>query len=84
MILYNNQDGNRREFINGADVHLLPIPTVFIDQNTGDALASYLQGNPGARAQVRLGSVKTFLTVTNTLLCEHVALRVSIQSPTSG
>ena len=81
VILYNNQDGNRREFINGADVHLLPIPTVFIDQNTGDALASYLQGNPGARAQVRLGSVKTFLTVTNTLLCEHVALRVSFNHP---
>ncbi len=81
VILYNNQDGDRREFINGADVHLLPIPTVFIDQNTGNALASYLQGNPGARAQVRLGSVKTFLTVTNTLLCEHVALRVAFDHP---
>ncbi len=81
VVLYNNQDGDLREFINGADVHLLSIPTVFIDQNSGNALASYLRNNPDARAQVRLGSVKTFLTVTNTLICEHVALQATFNHP---
>ena len=75
-IIYNNVNGDERIFINGADFQFLPIPTVFISQNEGDALAAYLQQNPGAQAQLRLNAISYSLPVNETLLCEHVAVRV--------
>jgi subtilisin-like proprotein convertase family protein len=79
-ILYNNS-GDERLFVNGADFQFLPIPSVFLGQTAGEALRTYLQQTPDARAQVSLQAVRLPLLVTNTLLCEHVALRVQCSHP---
>jgi subtilisin-like proprotein convertase family protein len=81
VVIYNNVDGNERLFMNGADIQFVPIPAVFISQYSGEALHSYLQQNPDARAQLSLNAARWPLQVTNTLLCEHVALRVRFAHP---
>jgi subtilisin family serine protease/subtilisin-like proprotein convertase family protein len=80
-IVYNNVDGDQRLFMNGADIQFVPIPAVFIGQNSGEALRNYVQENPEARAQLSLDAARWSLLVTNTLLCEHVALRVRFAHP---
>jgi subtilisin family serine protease/subtilisin-like proprotein convertase family protein len=53
-----------------------PIPAVFISHTNGVALKSLFQTNNSARAQIHLESTNYIFTVTNTLLCEHVGVRV--------
>jgi len=53
-----------------------PIPAVFIGYNDGVALENLFATNPAATAQISLNSTSVVFAVTNTLLCEHVGLRV--------
>ncbi len=80
-IIYNNRDGDVREYMSGADVHLAPIPAVFISQNSGEALAGYLQRTPRAKVQLKLDAVTFDFAVTKPLSCEHVWLDVDMQHP---
>ena len=52
------------------------IPAVFIGNTDGEAIKSVFQTNTDARAQLRLNSTNYIFTVTNTLICEHVGVRV--------
>jgi subtilisin family serine protease len=72
-IVYNNRDVTAREIMS-ADFS--SIPAVFINQIDGEALRDYLQADPSARAQLRITSASYTFTVKQTLLCEHVALRI--------
>jgi subtilisin family serine protease/subtilisin-like proprotein convertase family protein len=81
VIVYNNVNFTERIYMTGPDIHLAPIPAVFIGQSAGEALRTHLQSNPGARAQVALEAARYTLLVTNTLQCEHVALRVRFSHP---
>jgi subtilisin-like proprotein convertase family protein/subtilisin family serine protease len=81
VIIYNNVGGDQRLFMNGADLQFVPIPAVFISQFSGEALRNCVQANPDARAQLSLSAARWSLPVTNTLLCEHVALRVRFAHP---
>ncbi|MBM3878676.1 MAG: hypothetical protein FJ387_03005 [Verrucomicrobia bacterium] len=80
-VVYNHADATQRLYMNGADIHLLPLPAVFISQTEGERLRDVLQQVPEARAQIRLESLRVPIAVTNTLLCEHVRLRVIASHP---
>ena len=80
-IVYNNVGGDQRVYMGGADIQFVPIPAVFISQDSGEALHNYLQQHSEARAQLWLNAARWSLQVTNTLLCEHVALRVQFEHP---
>jgi len=47
-----------------------------IDQNSGEALHGYLQTNGPAQARLQLSPAVYSFDVTNTLICEHVGVRV--------
>ena len=80
-VVWDNLGGDLREFMQGADFHLSPIPSIMISQNDGLALHGYLSQQPEVRAQLRLSTAQFTLTVTNTLICEHVSLRVQFNHP---
>ncbi|HRZ34764.1 MAG TPA: S8 family serine peptidase [Candidatus Paceibacterota bacterium] len=80
-IVYNNADANQRVFMAGADIHFQTIPAVFIDQTRGEALQAYLAAHPETTAQLRLDAVRCPVTISESLLCEHVKLRASFSHP---
>jgi subtilisin family serine protease len=80
-VIYNNVDGSERIYMAGADIHLAPIPAVFISQTAGEALRAYMLTNAETRAQIVLQAARFALPVTTSLLCEHVALRVQAGHP---
>ena len=61
-----------------------PIPAVFIGHSDGEALKSFFATNSGALAQVHLETTNYLFNVTNTLLCEHVAVRTQTDHPLRG
>ncbi len=62
----------------------VPIPAVFIAHQDGEALKQLFATNRTALAQIHLTTTHYVLTVTNTLLCEHVGLRVMTDHPLRG
>ena len=76
VVMWNNEGTSTRHFIQGADVHFQPIPTVFLDQTSGRALQNYLKTAPEAQAQITLDPAVYNLSVSAKLQCEHVTLRV--------
>ena len=73
-IVYNNAgDGLvSMQLTNGT----LRIPSIFIGQTNGDALAAVAQTNANLRAQIELDAARYPFAVTNELQCEHVGVRV--------
>jgi subtilisin-like proprotein convertase family protein/subtilisin family serine protease len=61
-----------------------PIPAVFIGNSDGEALKSLFATNGGASAQVHLETTNYVFNVTDTLSCEHVAVRVQTDHPLRG
>jgi subtilisin family serine protease/subtilisin-like proprotein convertase family protein len=59
-----------------AGTDYTPIPAVFIGNTDGVALKGLFQTNATARAQIHLETANYTFNVTNTLLCEHVGVRV--------
>lgn len=59
-----------------------PIPAVFIGKDQGDALRNLVATN-GASAQLKVLATNYTFTVTNTLLCEHIAVDVDGDNITS-
>jgi subtilisin-like proprotein convertase family protein len=62
----------------------VPIPAVFIGHTDGEALKALFQTNNNALAQIHLNNTSYVFTVTNTLMCEHVGLRVMTDHPLRG
>jgi len=62
----------------------VPIPAVFIGRSDGVALQGLFATNSAARAQLALNSADISLNVTDTLICEHVGLRVQTDHPLRG
>lgn len=75
-VIYNNTGGTERIVPNGADIHLARIPAVFIDQDSGTALANHVRLYPGTKGQLALDKVEYALPINTPLICEHVRLRV--------
>jgi subtilisin-like proprotein convertase family protein len=60
------------------------IPAFFLRHSAGDALRGVSETNPAARVKIQLTQATSTFTVTNTLLCEHVGLRVQSDHPLRG
>jgi subtilisin-like proprotein convertase family protein/subtilisin family serine protease len=67
-----------------GETDFVPIPAVFIGHNDGVALRELFETNTAARAQIHLTTTNYSLIVTNTLLCEHVGVRVQTDHPLRG
>lgn len=59
----------------GATDHV-PIPAVSIGRDDGIALRDWVASHPETTAQLKMSPAVTRLVVTNTLLCEHVGVRL--------
>jgi subtilisin family serine protease/subtilisin-like proprotein convertase family protein len=81
-VIYNNTNSTERFVIRGVD--FAPIPALMIDQESGEALRSYLQTSATARVQMELDAVNYSFNVTNSLICEHVAVRLQTDHPRRG
>jgi subtilisin-like proprotein convertase family protein len=68
--------------IGGAD--FVPIPAVFIGHTDGVALRELVQSDKNARARIRLQTVDYAFNVRDSLLCEHVGVRVKTDHPLRG
>ncbi|MBX3744256.1 MAG: S8 family serine peptidase [Verrucomicrobiae bacterium] len=73
-VIYNNVDGDALIIPGGTEFS--PIPAAFVSENEGRALVARLEAGEAVEAQLRLESVERTLVVTDTLICEHVGLRV--------
>ncbi|MBI5775170.1 MAG: S8 family serine peptidase [Verrucomicrobia bacterium] len=67
-----------------AGTDFTPIPAVFIAQAEGEALRSLIQTNATVTAQIRLFATNYSFAVTNTLLGEHLAVRLRTDHPQRG
>ena len=81
-VVYNNRDATARTIMGGTDFS--PIPGVFINQTDGEALRDYLSKDSTARTQLHLSSTNYSFTVKETLLCEHVAVRIDTDHTARG
>ena len=54
----------------------LVIPSIFIGQAKGDALAAVAQTNADLRVRLELDAVRQSFNVTNQLACEHIGVRI--------
>lgn len=61
-----------------------PIPAVFISYNDAQGFLANEETLPGTRAQIVLNSATYTFTVTNSLSCEHVALRLMTENQIRG
>jgi subtilisin family serine protease/subtilisin-like proprotein convertase family protein len=59
----------------------VPIPAVFIGHAEGTGLVNLFATNSSAVAQIRTPSTTYTFPVTNTLICEHVGVRVTTDFP---
>ena len=78
-VVANSRDGDALLQMGGTDFS--PIPAVMIGQNDGDALRALLAANATVRAQIHLATASASFTITNSLLCEHVGVRVTTDHP---
>ena len=78
-IIFNNTTSPLLQAMGGTD--FAPIPAVSISQVDGEALRDFIALHPETTAHLQLTSAVYQLTVTNTLLCEHVGLRLKTTHP---
>jgi subtilisin-like proprotein convertase family protein len=72
-IVYNNAGDNLlRMTLDG----FVRIPTIFVGQTAGTALANEAQTNTDLLVQVGLNKASYSFTVTNQLQCEHIGVRI--------
>jgi subtilisin-like proprotein convertase family protein len=81
-IIYNNRGVDQRVFMDATS--FVPIPAVFITQTDGEALRDFLRQHTDTTVQLRLESARYTFGVTNTLSCEHVAVRLATDHPRRG
>lgn len=73
-VVYNNE-GTIERFIQ-RDTDPVPIISVMVGRNDGEALAALIKNQPAARVNLRLQSLAREFTVSNTWTCEHVGVRI--------
>lgn len=73
VIVYNNQPG---DLLVMGSTETVPVPAIFVAQEDGDALAQYLAANPGASIQLNHERINYSIDLPDSLVCEHVGLRV--------
>ncbi|MBI2928210.1 MAG: S8 family serine peptidase [Verrucomicrobia bacterium] len=81
-IIYNNVEGDKLVVMGLTD--FVPIPAVFIGQTDGEALRDFVEQNPGTPAQIRLDAATYTFEVADTLLCEHVGVKITTAGTRRG
>ena len=61
-----------------------PIAAVFISHSNGVALQMLFATNANARARIRLANTNLAFTVSDSMICEHVGLRLQTDHPLRG
>lgn len=67
-----------------AATDFVPIPAVFIGRTDGQNLIGIIKTNPTVLGQISLNSTNYSFNVTETLLCEHVGVRIKTDHPLRG
>jgi subtilisin-like proprotein convertase family protein len=67
-----------------AATDFVPIPAVFIGYNEGIGLVTLFSTNNNGAGQISMPSTSFTFPVTNTLICEHVSVRLSVSYPIRG
>ena len=81
-VVYNDRDATRRIIMDAvADV---PIPAVMISQIDGEALQSFLLQQPTAKVRLGFEPLRVTFNVAESLICEHIALRVDTDHTRRG
>jgi subtilisin-like proprotein convertase family protein/subtilisin family serine protease len=88
-VIFNDPTGNANcpggdNLCPMAGTDYAAIPAVFIGQTSGEALRDLIQQGTNVLAQLRLNSTNVQFTVTNTLICEHVGVRLQTDHPLRG
>ncbi len=73
-VIFNHVDGDEIFTPGGTD--FAAIPAVMISENEGRALVARLAAGETIQSSLTLETARQEFTVTNTLVCEHVGLRV--------
>ena len=74
VVLYNNVDGDRRIRLGGT--YYSEIPAFSIGEFDGQTLVQELGVDPTLSARLIMDSAERSFTIENSILCEHVGLRV--------
>jgi subtilisin family serine protease len=82
-IIYNSTNGGGFNFSLIADTSF-SIPSGFVGNSTGENLKALMATNASALARLALLSTNQVFTVTNTLLCEQIGVRVQTDHPVRG
>ena len=72
------------QLCNMGGTDYVPIPAVFIGFTDGNALKNLLQQGTNVLARLKLETTNYSFTVTNTLISEHVGVRVMTDHPLRG
>lgn len=72
------------QLCNMGGTDYVPIPAVFIGFTDGSTLTNLLQQGSNVLAQLKLQTTNYAFVVTNTLICEHVGVRVMTDHPLRG
>ena len=89
-VFYNNATGVSNGCPGGdtlcpmAGTGFVPIPAVFIGESSGEFLTNFIATNNTARAQIEMIGMNYTFNVTNTLVCEHVGVRLQTDYPQRG
>jgi len=78
-VIFNNVEGTAIQFMGGTKFSR--IPAVSISQNNGEALRDYVEANPGASGRILLIPTFYTLSVSNTMICTHVGVRLKTSHP---
>jgi len=81
-VIYNNRDLTERITMAATDYN--SIPSVFISQVDGEALASHLATNGPTLARLEFNKASVSFAVPESLLLEHVGLRVTTTHSSRG
>ncbi len=74
-IIQNDRDSRERVIMDDTD--FAPIPAVFIDQNSGDALGLLLKQHPATLVGIATTPAQYRFTVSDSILVEHVGLQIT-------
>lgn len=80
-IVYNNTGTTDRVYMGGDDLQFVPLPAVFIDRTSGEALRAYIASQPTAQAQLGLLSATFDIPIASPLVCEYARLHVRASHP---
>ncbi len=83
-VIYNSTNGAGYNLGLLVGTDYVPIPAVFVENLTGEALKGVFQTNGAARARLQLNSANLTFDLESPLLCEQVGVRFRIDHPLRG